>query len=72
MDIIRIWYIIEHRADPSTIKNAIFFTSTWGGGLAPPVAPLLTIEYNFRCTKINTLRKIYSYVDLKLDKLLKN
>ena len=45
MDIIRIWFIIEHRADPSTIKTAILLLQHEGGGLAPPVAPLLTIEY---------------------------
>jgi len=27
MDIIRIWYIIEHRANPSTIKKFCLFTS---------------------------------------------
>ena len=45
MDIIRIWYIIKHRANPSTTKNLCFFTTNpekqlfsktfLEGGLAP-------------------------------------
>ena len=27
MDIIRIWYIIKHRANPYQLKNAVFFNS---------------------------------------------
>ena len=47
--IIRIWYIIEHRANPSTIKKCCFFTSNsenssffwkfFARGASPPVPP---------------------------------